>query len=338
VYGNGPVNHFNGCQKEELNIRRLTDDEVQPPEVVKPDVYVENGYLAFKDIEAVDSVISMLNGMTTLEKENWEKQMGFKSARADFQKLYHEYEKLTSNDEQLAFKEKFGDRLNFDGTSPENWTMDYAFATVYFIPVLNKDGIYKIGKSIVKYTKEEQIVVYDGDLTKLNNLDKYTNNEIVAFLPGLKSASEENRIYLDDFEDDNLDPSRYDKWSYNDANSRRLRNQLIWDNYSYDDGYNRNSGWKLIFHQKGEKKGIFGWKQYKTVYGYQDIYFQIDNFAPQWIQHYVAVYTPEVYYTSITCASDHMEGSTNLFYYRPPVTFSALTYSQGIGEWYQVDH
>ncbi|MBW6534905.1 MAG: hypothetical protein K0B11_07850 [Mariniphaga sp.] len=38
---------FGGCQKEELTDRQLTD-EVQPQEVVQPDVYVENGYLAFK--------------------------------------------------------------------------------------------------------------------------------------------------------------------------------------------------------------------------------------------------------------------------------------------------
>ena len=33
---------FGGCQKEELTVRQLTD-EVQPQEVVQPDVYVENG-------------------------------------------------------------------------------------------------------------------------------------------------------------------------------------------------------------------------------------------------------------------------------------------------------
>jgi len=68
-----------GCQKEELTDRQLTG-EVQPQVVVQPDVYLENGYLTFKNIEAVDSIILLLNKMTTSEKETWENQLGFKSA------------------------------------------------------------------------------------------------------------------------------------------------------------------------------------------------------------------------------------------------------------------
>ena len=36
---------FNGCQKDEL-VSQLAEE--QPQEVIKPDVYVENGYLVFK--------------------------------------------------------------------------------------------------------------------------------------------------------------------------------------------------------------------------------------------------------------------------------------------------
>ena len=70
---------FNGCQKQELTDRQLADEEVQPQVVVQPDVYVENGYLAFKNIEAVDSTILLLNKMTTSEKETWE-NLGFKES------------------------------------------------------------------------------------------------------------------------------------------------------------------------------------------------------------------------------------------------------------------
>lgn len=49
---------FNGCQKDEL----VLIDE-QPLAVVKPDVYVENGYLVLKDLNVVDRVMKTLNNM-----------------------------------------------------------------------------------------------------------------------------------------------------------------------------------------------------------------------------------------------------------------------------------
>jgi len=205
---------FNGCQKDEL----VLIDE-QPQTVVKPDVYVENGYLAFKNMEAVDSIVTMLSGLNEDEKEVWETQIGFKSARAEFQRLYCEYDKLKSDNELLAFKKKYETILKFEGRSPSDWSVDYPFATGYFIPVLNKDGIYKVGKSVIKYTMYDQIIILDGDLEKLNNLDKFNNNEMIVFMSRLKSSGD-NRIYLDDFEDDNLDPKRYDKWSYSSSGQR----------------------------------------------------------------------------------------------------------------------
>jgi hypothetical protein len=77
---------FSACQKDELIDQQV---DVQSQDVVKPDVYVENGYLAFKGIEAVDSVIQLLSKMNTAEKEVWEQQIGFKSARSEFDALLY---------------------------------------------------------------------------------------------------------------------------------------------------------------------------------------------------------------------------------------------------------
>ena len=122
---------FYGCQKDELV---LTDE--QPKAVVKPDVYLENGYLAFKNMEAVDSVITMLSRMTDEEKERWENNIGLKSARAEYQRLYAEYDKLLSEDELLAFKDKYKSLLKFEGEGPADWSLDYPYSTKYFIPIL----------------------------------------------------------------------------------------------------------------------------------------------------------------------------------------------------------
>lgn len=326
---------FNGCQKDEFGVSQMANDE-QPRVAVKPDVYVENGYLVFKGIEAVDSVINMLASMTEEKKEDWEAGIGFKSARAEFSKLYGEYEKLESKEEYLSFRSKFESKLKFEGENPEEWSVDYPFATRYFIPVLNEEGVLKIGKSIIKYTKQNHIIVLDGDLEKLNNLDKYANNDEVIIKPILKSSGDAS-ISMDNFADDNPDPYQNpDEWYTVDK--RRLRNELIWDTYYYDDGFNVYSGWKLLFYQKGETKGIFGWRRYKTVYGTQDIYVKVGNYPSYWINRYVAKLTPEVYDSTIECGADHQTGTTQLFYYRPTVDFSAITYSRGVGLWYPVTH
>ncbi|WP_346859063.1 DUF4848 domain-containing protein [uncultured Draconibacterium sp.] len=328
---------FNACQKSDELIDQSID--VQQQEAVKPDVYSENGYLVFKEIEAVDSVVNILLRMTTEEKENWERDLGIKSARAEFERLNQIYDNLDTKEEILDFKSRYQNKLTFKGSEPEDWSIDYAFNTVYFVPVLNEDGVFKIGESLIKYTKNDHIIILDGDQEKLKNLNKFSNNEMVVYAPRLKS-SDENRIYLDDFPDDNLDKDYgvVDIWSYNDSRTRRLRNELIWDNYYYSEGSNINSGWKLLFHQKGEKKGTFGWKRYKTVYGVRNIYVKVGSFPSQNLYYNVADYTPEVYYSTRECAADHLIGATTLWSYRPPVDFSSETYSQGLGVWYTVDH
>src|SRR5690554_5657946 len=109
---------FNGCQKENPEVDQLVDGP-QPQEAVKQDVYVENGYLAFKNMKAVDSLIQILNKMTRAEKETWEKEMGFISARAGYDALFDEYENLSSSEAFLSFKEKNKGSLKFNEYEPD---------------------------------------------------------------------------------------------------------------------------------------------------------------------------------------------------------------------------
>ncbi len=78
---------FGGCQKEELTVRQLTD-EVQPQEVVQPDVYVKDDYLVFKDVETYSKISDELDSMTEEEYSAWEKGLGFFSARSLLNVVY----------------------------------------------------------------------------------------------------------------------------------------------------------------------------------------------------------------------------------------------------------
>jgi len=337
---------FNGCQKEELNIRRLTDNELQPQEVVKPDVYVENGYLAFKNMSAVDSVIHLLNNMTTSEKEVWESQMGFKSARADFDVLFDEYEKIQSPEKFLAFKEKNKNKLEFNESDPDDYSVDYPYATRYFLPILNNEGVYKVGRSIIKYTKEDQIVIADGDTKKLKNIYAHTNDKNVIMMPKLKSTD----TRIDYFEDNDPRTGRNDLWHTKDGISdRRLNNQLYVEQYlnSFFD-YNVNmtawdNGIRVMLNQRGQKHTILGWKDYYTTYGITEIKCKVGTF-PTYEDiriHISAEVKPSIDFT--------LAHYGQITYYQPSsylsipsISFAAKVTFRGFGfdysDYYKIDH
>ena len=100
---------FSACQNDELAVE-------QPQAVAAveniPDVYLENGYLAFKNFNAVDSVLNSIAGKTREEMDAWDTEVGITSARSEFETLFDEYEQLSSMEEFQAFKSKYYDQLN----------------------------------------------------------------------------------------------------------------------------------------------------------------------------------------------------------------------------------
>gem|GEM_PF-1280010 len=278
---------FNGCQKEELTDRQLTDEEVQPQEVVQPDVYVENGYLAFKNMEAVDSVIRMFNGMTPKEFELWENQIDFKSARSEFEALFEEYENLKSYSDFVAFKKRNKDKLLFNDNDENDCSIDYPYATKYFTPVLNNKGICKIGNTIMKFTKDNQIAILDGDVNKLRNLSAYMNDEMVITMPKLKSTiinKETSSIHS--FPED--DPKGDDNEWHRKPNisNRKLKNELYYEryilsdtdpNYPYTTRY--RNGILVYLNQRGQKISWGRWVNYKTQYSIREVRFQVSGYS-----------------------------------------------------------
>ncbi|HPE75376.1 MAG TPA: hypothetical protein PLC80_04780 [Draconibacterium sp.] len=259
---------INGCQKDEL-VSQVADEQLQ--EAVKPDVYLENGYLAFKNMEAVDSVIQMLGKMKRTEKEAWEQQIGLKSARAEFDKLFDEYDKLESYEDFLAFKKRNSNKLKFNENDPDDCSIDYPYSTGYFLPVLNTEGIYKAGKSIIKYTKEEQIVIADGDINKLNNLKSYMNDDMVIIMPKLKSGSySTNGIHWFP-EDDPLTGNNV--WHMKSGISdRRINHQLVSDQWIiWEDENVYKNGYRIYLNQRGQKHSWGKWKDYATTYSIKEI-------------------------------------------------------------------
>jgi len=348
---------FGGCQKEELTDRQLTD-EVQPQEVVRPDVYVENGYLAFKNIEAVDSVIRMFNRMSTKEFGLWENQMGFKSARSEFEALFEEYDNLPTYEAFLAFKEKYKDKLIFNDNDPDDCSIDYPYVTDYFIPVLNNKGLVKIGESLIKYTKSEHIVIKNGNINALNNLEENVEKGDVFVYPKLrlKSTYNEDDLIHDFPEDNPYVPYYSDRWhKISGISDRRLNNELRINRYRYYEfnyqtyQYDWVRGYNVYFKQRGQKKSWLGsWKDYKTTYIFDDLAVKVGNEPTSEFNPYSPVVSPEVkpHATIGLYWYVHRMPDPGIPNYVPPllaipdVSISILTSFRGFGveALYNVDH
>ncbi|WP_347840372.1 hypothetical protein [uncultured Draconibacterium sp.] len=340
---------FNACEKSDELIDQSIDEQLL--DVTKPDVYSENGYLAFKNIEAVDSIIKMLSRMTTLEIETWEKSMNINTARSEFEQLFSEYEDLSSYEEFLSFKSRNFEKLKFNDSDPEDNSINYPYATIHFLPVLNNKGLVKIGPSLIKYTKENQILVKNGDIDALSNLQENIENNNVIISTTLKSVSVDwNNMVVHDFpEDDPL--GRNERWHMVDGVSkRRMINELIfenWRNYLGDTGSNSlwNLGFYVYFQQRCHKKTWTGWNSYTTKYYFDDLKLKVGSDPTVKFDPYTYITSPDrktgrVQLARYQTSMPYILYQTPSFLSRPNLSISIMTSCQGfdISRAYYIDY
>jgi hypothetical protein len=334
---------FNGCTKEEL--------KTSPDEVIaktgKADVYLENGYLAFKNMNAVDSVTNVLSKMSRQEKDAWEQKIGLKSARAEYDKLFDEYEKLTSYEEFQKFKSKYADQLKFNEMDETDCSIDYPFASTFFRPVLNNKGVFKVGLSLFKFTKENQIIVLDGDMKKLENLRDYSNDKNVIQNTNLKVARSNNGfIMMDQFIDECPFLPKQAYWTTGD---RRVLNQLTIDMWVYwedtDPFLIVSKGYKFCLKQNAQKKSwLVGWRNYATIYEFKNVNYKIDNNSYQTVSYANGGVSPEVSAGVNWIIVSHEEswphsGIWSYEYWKPIFNFNANISCRGLdGILYPITH
>ena len=327
---------FNACTKDELK----TSPDEGIAKTGKADVYLENGYLAFKNMNAVDSVMNELSKMTRQEKDVWEQKMGVKTARAEFDKLFDEYEKLTSKEEFLKFKAKYTDHLKFNEMDETDCSIDYPFTSTVFRPILNNNGVFKVGLSLFKYTKENQIIVLDGDIKKLENLSAYINDNRVLVNTIQKSGGVNRTTDLiNDFA--NFDPSpNSNRWWINSDGDRKLLNELkvekwvSWDQPVAGGPVYTTKGCKFYLRQYGLKKGLFGWNNYSTVYELKNAVIKVQNLQTVNVSYSNGGTSPEVspdYNWTLYNFQDAITYTyLNLDYLRPTFSFQGNVNSRGL--------
>lgn len=256
---------FNACTKDEL--KTLPEDGLA--KTSNADVYLENGYLAFKDMNAVDSTINVLSKMSRQEKDAWEQRIGLKSARAEFDNYFDEYQKLTTIEELLKFRAQHGDHLNFNEFDETDYSIDYPFLRTFLFPLLNQNGIVKIGQSVFKYTKEKRIIILDGDVSMISHALKQNFSSKNIIVDG---RSEYLKATTTDYITDFASWYNQNQWGISGNNylkyssDRRLLNELRCERFTYLNYSNTyNGGYRIFLYQKAQKKAIV-WVNYSTQY------------------------------------------------------------------------
>jgi len=174
---------FSACQKDDL-----TGEQPQAVASVqeKPDVYVENGYLAFKDYETLDSIERNLNNSGYESVKSFEDQMGFKSA---YSYLYEAKQKVEELPESQAksYLKTLGQQGYFDSRDTD---FVYPFYNETFAVVLNTEGKVKIGDVIYQFKGDDEIVTPDVNSIAFKNCKDTSPIKISmnSRLPRLKDA------------------------------------------------------------------------------------------------------------------------------------------------------
>lgn len=299
---------FNGCQKDEL----VLIDE-QPQTVVKPDVYVENGYLVFKNFAVLDSLSKDLNNKTDEAINDFESKIGFKSAYSYMKELKNKAESLS----ELEIPYFIETAVKKGYFNKENNDFIYPFNIESFAAVLNPEGKVQIGKTIYRFEGATQFITadlsgaenkkdiknvekrisLDADINQLKNADVTLKEVLIGTTGSLRCKLEFKRdwIYIKD-------------WIIVGGQLQYEVVGYLWRYYHRFYSYNQGTFFK------SDRETYFNWKT-------QQLQIGGDLIAPNLYYPYMNYYN----------ANPYTERSTVLKAVYTHVVYEGATYSPGPG-------
>lgn len=252
---------FNGCQKNEL-VRQLADE--QPQAVVKPNVYVENGFLVFRDHKSVSETLRNNEMMTEKERILWERNHNFYSQLSMFNEIVNAelllvlpYENMSEeelkqvvpppihSDTYYSFlkKEIIKEYAESDGST----SYEYSTSAPYLASILDENGIFMVADTMYQFIEGAIKIWEDADINDLSAMVINKNEDIQVHIIQkgdelLKGAISPNPKYSD--------------WAYS-GSSRRIKIGLYFDIWPSNINHTIWS-YQHYTHARSEKKNIFG--------------------------------------------------------------------------------
>ena len=214
---------FMSCQKNDLKesiIRKETTAINQQGFAVK------DGYLVFKNWHTADSIINQIGKMNQDEVDNWERMIGFRSARRSMKVAFAEYENIQNESEFQSFKQKYNSEFIFS-SEPNDHGFDFKPGVGFYAQLFSSSGKMVVGDILydcsgrelkICQLKNDKILKNIG-FTMGNRLKHYTvysdNGPFtICTFPFYNNSSNNRRIrsYIEVFprlEDVGIDPSPF---------------------------------------------------------------------------------------------------------------------------------
>lgn len=275
---------FNACQEDELHVGSSDETVLQE----KPDIYLEEDYLVFKNLETLENILNELNDQSFEAKQQWERQFEFKSAMTYRNEISNKLEAM----EDLATAEKFISELKCEGYfSMQDSCLSYPFHNVSWEAVLNPRGLVKINDVLYCFQSDKEIMVFDGCKSTLT---RYLNNEkiddhIIRVIAAIKTKASPTQFGVLGRVEGRKKLNYY----------HRLIVSFIYERIIVNDpiaGGDIQTGLKYVLNYHSYRKKNWWWIDYKTYFSFrnpdwniggnfdyiQDKYYSVVRPSPQY--------------------------------------------------------
>ena len=259
---------FMGCNKdlteENGGILLRNENNGVVSQAIAPDVWVEEGRLALRDLDVRDSMVNVLAGMTDKDREMMERARGFESAATYYAPYFARFDSVTSAKESRRVAEELADVLRVTWNEDGTFDVDYPFeAPGGYECLVNRDGEVVVGNALYLYKADRRVVIH------------FPTPEKVARYRDARAGSEEDLVEV----------------VYTAAPMTRaadVASEIVWksSNGFIQDRPDRKYKWDLVYtcekvmldettfrtisalqlRQEAKKKLFDGWTDYKTKY------------------------------------------------------------------------
>lgn len=274
-----------GCQ-DELSIQEPTADSSLSQNDDK--YHVENGILVFKDRESFNTTVSELANLSFLEYVKWAEVTGLEFQYYALSRIWNDNDKYDEYlfNHQIENPEREFSELYYSylerGLIREyieegEVSFELTTATPYLANILNIDGFFKVGDTLVQVTDE---LIKFWDKGSVENFDHLKSSTVLNIREGIEiwklRQSESKTLKSTIYDFSSFSPSNpiTTGWIYSSKRGRRLEFKVYfrsWEvvNYDYYDAhkYFYEHWWS---HRSQQKNWLGKWKDYsynKTISG-----------------------------------------------------------------------
>lgn len=185
---------FSACDKEQIlnsdpTINLETPDLLQISTDISTDLQVENGVLIFQNLEDYRTTLLGLNRSDVLEQLLWEEGLGFHS----LQRLFNDLMEAEVEKGALTHSQKYLEALSSGLILEHEFGYDLNIFNPTYAPILNPQGIVKVGNSIFQFTTNALKIWENGNVQQLELLllatDPTTEIQIIPMESGIGTVN-----------------------------------------------------------------------------------------------------------------------------------------------------